>query len=298
MGFVKVDVGLLDSTLWANRDQRDTFLTALLMAKPYELEHPTPQLEVDSLACTGFEIPPGWYGFVPAAGQGILRKALVKPGPGMEALRSLGQPDPESRSKDFEGRRLVRIDGGYIVLNYIKYRDRDYTTADRSQRYRDRKKEKDHSVTASRRDGVTTRRDITQADAEADAEVHQPPSVSGAAAGAPVVVALPSAEGLWSPGQELLLRWKATWPGLDLLLELGRVLTFLQGHPKARYSHARLVPWVEAWLAKEAVGSRREPGALARAAPRTGAPPGGSSRAQVASMPSPKLERIPPGGAP
>lgn len=295
MGFVKLDTGLLTSTLWAHREEREVFITALLMAEPRELHQPAPQLEVDSLRETGFVVPPGWYGFVAAAGPGIVRQAIVKPGPGMAALRALGEPDPESRSKEFEGRRLVRVDGGYILLNYIKYRDRDYTTADRSRRYRERHK---GPVTASRRDAVTPRRDITQADAEAYAEVQQPPSVSAVAAGAPAPaqpLALPAAKGLWTPPQELLLRWKQAFPGLDVLAELGRIQAYLQGRPKVRYGEARLVPWVEAWLAEEA---KPQPGgASARAAPRGGAL-APQARPQAAALKTPKLERYAPGDAP
>lgn len=180
MGFVKLDSGLLTSTLWAHREEREVFITALLMAEPHELREPTPQLEVDSLQETGFIVPEGWYGFVAAAGPGILRQALVKPGPGMEALRALGRPDPESRSKEFDGRRMVRVDGGYILLNYIKYRDRDYTAADRSRRYRQRKQD---GGEPSRRDAVTLRRDvtgerrdITQAEAEYISTTSTPPT--------------------------------------------------------------------------------------------------------------------------
>lgn len=292
MGFVKLDTGLLTSTLWAHREEREVFITALLMAEPRELHQPAPQLEVDSLRETGFVVPPGWYGFVAAAGPGIVRQAIVKPGPGMAALKALGEPDPESRSKEFEGRRLVRVDGGYILLNYIKYRDRDYTTADRSRRYRERLKE---PVTASRRDAVTPRRDITQADAEAYAEVQQPPSVSAVAAGAP---ALPSAKGTWTATQEQLLRWTQAFPGLDVLAELGKIQAYLHEHPKVRFGVARLVPWVEEWLAKEAKG---QAGARGQAAPRGGPACGAlapQARPQAAALKAPKLERYASGDAP
>ncbi len=163
-GFVKIDQGILASTLWVDRDARDVFLTALLMAQPHELREPAPQLEVDSLAETGFVVPPGWYGFVPASGKGIIHRSLVPDeNAGMRALRMLGSPDPESRTPDFDGRRLIRIQGGYLVLNYIRYRERDYTAADRSRRWRDRQKLKRDATRSPTRDT----RDITQAEAEA-----------------------------------------------------------------------------------------------------------------------------------
>src|SRR6185437_13486679 len=113
MGFVKLDTGILDSTLWIEKDQRDVFITALLMAEPREFNEPQPQIEVDSMVPTGFVVPPGWYGFCAAAGSGIIRRSLTEHFSGMKALRELGSPDPESRTKTFEGRRLIRINGGY-----------------------------------------------------------------------------------------------------------------------------------------------------------------------------------------
>ena len=152
MPFVKLDCGILNSTLWFEREAREVFITALLMAEPYELTEPAPQIEVNSLTLTGWSVPPGWYGFVPAAGVGIIHRAGVSEDVGRAALVTLGSPEVSSRSPEYDGRRLVRVDGGYIVLNYIKYRERDATTADRSRRWRERQKEK-----ASRVSGGVTR---------------------------------------------------------------------------------------------------------------------------------------------
>jgi hypothetical protein len=139
-GFVKLDAGILTSTLWASRDQTDIFITSLLMAEPYELTSELPQIDVESLEETGWQVPPGWYGFVPAAGSAIIGRSHVDPVVGFKVLRALGSPDPESRTSAHDGRRLVRVDGGYIVLNYMKFRDRDYTAADRMRRLRERRK--------------------------------------------------------------------------------------------------------------------------------------------------------------
>ncbi len=163
MPFVKLDCGILNSTLWFEREAREVFITALLMAEPIETLEPLPQMAIHSLEHTGWSVPPGWYGFVPAASVGILHRAGVSLETGMGALERLGKPEDSSRSPEFEGRRLVRVDGGFIVLNYMKYRERDYTSAQRSARYRKR-------LAASRRDNNKSHRDITQAEAEAEAE--------------------------------------------------------------------------------------------------------------------------------
>jgi hypothetical protein len=142
MPFVKLDAGILTSTLWEEPDATKlVFLTALLMAGPYEVTEPMKQLEIRSLKTTSFVIPPGWYGFIAAAGIGIIRQARVEPEPGLTALEKLGDPDPASRSSAFEGRRLVRVEGGFVVLNFFKYRDRDYSAAERMRKLRARKAE-------------------------------------------------------------------------------------------------------------------------------------------------------------
>jgi hypothetical protein len=179
MPFVKLDCGMLNSTLWFERLAREIFITSLLMAEPCELFEEEPQIAIGSLDYTGWKIPPGKYGFVPAASVGIIRRAMIIEddiGPAMKALEMLGNPEESSRTQDFDGRRLVRVDGGFIVLNYYKYRDRDYTAAARQARYRERQRAKrtnkkdnaSHGVTGQR-NGVTSRQ-VTQAEAEAEAE--------------------------------------------------------------------------------------------------------------------------------
>lgn len=169
MAFVKLDTGILNSTLWIERDQREVFITALLMAEPREFSNPTRQIEVGRLEFTEFEAPPGWYGFVPAASVGIINRAGVEREAGMEALRKMGEPEIDSRSKEFEGRRMIRIDGGFLILNFMKYRDKDHTAAKRQQRLRDRRKAlldatSHRNDDESRRDNTLPERNITEAD--------------------------------------------------------------------------------------------------------------------------------------
>jgi hypothetical protein len=140
MPFVKLDTRILDSTLWLDATASRIFITALLMADPWELTEPKEQLEVRSLERTGFVVPAGWYGWIAAAGIGIIGRAHIGKAEGYAALEALGSADDESRSKEFEGRRLVRVDGGYIVLNYMKFRDFDHGAKERMKRLRDRKK--------------------------------------------------------------------------------------------------------------------------------------------------------------
>lgn len=154
MAYVKLDCGILDSTLWVDRDAREVFITALLMAQPFVLEKATNQIEVRTLKSTGFTVPPGPYGFIAAAGVGIIRRAGVEDQEaGLNALERLGKPEADSRTPSFGGRRLVRIDGGYLVLNFDKHRQRDRTAAERQKRYREAQKLQ--AVTRDKRNEVT-----------------------------------------------------------------------------------------------------------------------------------------------
>jgi hypothetical protein len=171
MAFVKLDCGILNSTLWVDREAREIFITALLMAVPRQLKDPEPTMSVDSLKTAKFVIPVGYYGMVEAAGPGIVRMAGLENQPGMKALRRLTEPDDESRSQDFDGRRLVRVDGGYIILNYDKYRTKDHTARQRMRDYRERERLK-----MLRRNEPTlrvTERIVTQVEAEVEVQAEK-----------------------------------------------------------------------------------------------------------------------------
>lgn len=137
MPFVKLDTCILDSSLWLDRIARDLFITALLMAEPHELREPAEQIRHDSCKGTGFFVPAGWYGIVRAAGPGIIYRAgMDSLADGLAALEKLGAPDPDSRSLEHGGRRMVRIDGGWLILNFQKYREKDYSARERVRRWR------------------------------------------------------------------------------------------------------------------------------------------------------------------
>lgn len=160
MPFVKLDCSMLNSSIWPEKAQRDIFITALLMAEPREFREPQVQIRVDRIEPTGWSVPAGWYGFVAAASVGIIHRAMVDREAGMKALAELGEPDAESKSKAYDGRRLVRVDGGFIALNYVDYRDRDHTAAERQKRWRERQKKKEETKTQVKRvNGMKGKRD-------------------------------------------------------------------------------------------------------------------------------------------
>lgn len=108
-------------------------------------------------------------GVVAASSDGIARRANVPLKATEKALAVLESPDPRSKSPDYDGRRIERIDGGWKILNYERYRDK-----------RSDKQVKDANRQKRHRDGNVTERDVTPshttsqrvaAEAEADTEV-------------------------------------------------------------------------------------------------------------------------------
>lgn len=257
MPFVKLDCKILDSTLWLDVEARDIFITALLMAGPWDTEKPMPQLDVNTMEPTGWEVPPGWYGFVPAAGPGIARRAGLDIKAGMAALVRLGATERESRSPSYEGRRLVRISGGFVVLNYMIYREKD-TSALRQKRWREKQKGS-NGVTPLRngRHGVT----VTQAEAEVEEDLCNNRTTNVRGRGVQGGKQLPPVPGA-RPRTELP-------PEIDFPLTTGMVAYLLAQAPEAepgetwglfRAWHSahgsRMASWAAAWQ----VWCRREAG--------------------------------------
>lgn len=119
-------------------------------------------------------------GFVPASIPGMARAAGLTVNECQEALRVLESPDPMSSSPQHEGRRIKRVDHGWIILNHFVYRDmvskaklQDYNRQKQAE-YRERvrmKKEalkealklKDHELGHN---GNPTREEVAQIDDE------------------------------------------------------------------------------------------------------------------------------------
>lgn len=172
MPFVKLDCEMLESTTWMDVAASRIFVTALLMASPGELEKDTEQLEVREYKGTGYIIPAGFYGFVRASADGIVSHSKLEEEEGLAALERLCAPEKKSRSPEYEGRRMARVGRDYLVLNFMKFRDRDMTAAVRAKRWRERQKMRSHSAAFVTRDETGDTRDSrrreTRAEAEAD----------------------------------------------------------------------------------------------------------------------------------
>lgn len=90
---------LLDSSLWASATPatRCVWITFLLDADP--------------------------EGYIPMSVPGLARRANVTLQAARAAIEMLEAPDPDSRTPDFEGRRIAKVPGGWRVLNFVAKRE-------------------------------------------------------------------------------------------------------------------------------------------------------------------------------
>lgn len=120
-GYTKLDSSIIDSSIWAEDDTTvKVWLTILAMKDQ--------------------------YGYVAASIVGLAGRARKTVPETQAALAKLMSPDPYSRTKDDEGRRIREVDGGWVVINHSKFRemgrsvDRRAYLAGKKRESRERKK--------------------------------------------------------------------------------------------------------------------------------------------------------------
>lgn len=118
------------------------------------------------------------HGEVQGSAPGIARLAGVTLEACTKALEKFLSPDPHSRTPDFEGRRIEKVDGGWSLLNHGKYmrmaskEDQMDKSAERSRRYRQRVAERDrHGPSRSVTDSHATPRSVTRNRPDSDSDV-------------------------------------------------------------------------------------------------------------------------------
>lgn len=151
MTFTKLFSSITESTIWdENSDTRIVWVTMLAMADRWGRV----------------------FGSIP----GLANRSRVSIQKVREALEVFKSPDPESRTKVDDGRRIRDIDGGWFLINHGKYRalrdedERRMYKAEKQRQYRSRGKSVDNSgqsgppLTSVERSGHN-------ADADADTEI-------------------------------------------------------------------------------------------------------------------------------
>ena len=171
-GFTKLQASIIHSTIWREPDHiRIVWITMLAMA--------------DSKGRVEGSVP------------GLADIARVSFENCQLALLRLSSPDPWSRDPDNEGRRIKAIRGGWLILNYMKYRDP--LSTERVRRYRARKQEADETVTCVSE--TEKRYETPETDPEEEADLIDPSLRSGSVPG--VNTTVPTSEEVNPPSYQL-----------------------------------------------------------------------------------------------
>lgn len=97
-GYVKVYESILQSTIWLETPDTKIVWITMLALKDKE-------------------------GVVRASIPGLAKTSGVTIEACQAAINCFLSPDPFSRTRDFEGRRIQEVDGGWFLINHAKYRD-------------------------------------------------------------------------------------------------------------------------------------------------------------------------------
>jgi hypothetical protein len=237
-GYTKLFAAILDSTVWrAENPTRLVFITMLAMC--------------DRFGCIEASIP------------GLADRARVSLEECEKALASLQSPDPYSRSKDLDGRRITPIDGGWQLVNYEKYRkilsedERRAYLRQKQQEYRDRVKARVNTALTN----VNNVSDTSTPSTQALPSPSPSPSPEGSRPRRPTPRAARSAT---APDQDFEKFWKsypkrtgkaaarAAWatakPGLATVLA---ALEWQTRRPEWTSDAGRFIPHPGTWLRQE-----------------------------------------------
>lgn len=246
-GYSKLDCGIIHSTVWQEpHDVRVAWITLLAMTDA--------------------------EGYIRAALPAVAKLVDVSIPRMQEIIVTLCSPDEYSRTRDFDGKRLEVVDGGWRILNYIKYREGlkqpDTTNCERQKRYRNKQKQTTQQkqiVTAEPLRAVTDRYSNGYAEAEAEAEADakankdsttyysaEPDSGSTRHPVEEPVMAFPC-KGLklksYGLKQSKLDEWLETYgDSLNVPHELRSARQWLLDNPKRQKTHNGMTKFLGAWL--------------------------------------------------
>lgn len=220
-----------------------------------------------------------WDGFVEAHPAIISAKTGLSLSRVRAALKVLGEPDPDSRSKAEDGRRIVAVDvdhaKGWHVVNYKHYRElRD--SEERRKYHRDYWHKRKHStpLNQTQPDSTTTQPHSTHVDVEVDVEEEVEgastclpasevvgPSVESTEV-APSPSVSPPADSVfqfptnrrgqfYGVSSEQIVQFQALYPAVDVMQQLRSALGWTISEPTKRKTIRGMPAFLNRWLARE-----------------------------------------------
>ena len=233
--FVKIYNSILDSSIWLE-DYATKIVWITMLAMAHE------------------------DGIVRASVGGLAHRANVKREECEAAIEKLLAPDPDSKSKEHDGRRIEQADGGWLVINHRKYRDlrtpKQISVSERVRKHRENKENKLHETQCN---------DVTpEAEAEAEAEAYTSTSTSlrsvdvcSEPSGSPPAHRLPlNDKTLYDIHYPKIAELKELYPAVDVEQQLRNMRGWLDANPDRRKTRRGIMGFVHRWLAKEQDGAK------------------------------------------
>lgn len=174
-----------------------------------------------------------------------------------EGIAELSKPDPKSRSKTSEGRRIALLEPerewGWYLINYEFYanlRTRDEVrTANRERKRRQRERDRQEQpegvtpVTPGHGESHHIDREVDRERKDMSTEPASPPLVP--------VISLPLNTGNEYPiYQGLIDEWQALYPAVDVLQDLRNMRGWLDANPRKRKTKAGIKRFCAGWLSR------------------------------------------------
>lgn len=126
------------------------------------------------------------HGMVSASVPGLAHIARVTEKECRDALRCLAAPDPDSRTKTLQGRRISEVDGGWEIINYPIYRDRASEEQRREQERLRKQRYRARASSVHPPSRLSLNVPPSEAEAEAEAEAPADGDLQGLGKGADV----------------------------------------------------------------------------------------------------------------
>lgn len=207
-------------------------------------------------------------GYVGASIPGLAHAARVSVDGCRAALDKFLGPDPDSRTKENEGRRIEICDGGWRLLNYETHRERaseirhNVMSALRMRELRKRRKEAAASAAVvtdvpEQDKQLQSLPNVPQAEAEAYADSDKkkkkkdspPPSTADVPAVFPIFPCVGSAK-TWRLPDTLLEEMREAYPALDVLAEGRRAHAWCVANARNRKTATGMPRFLNAWFAR------------------------------------------------
>lgn len=186
-------------------------------------------------------------GYIIGTDVAIARRINVPLDQFKECMGVLMSPDPESNSKEHEGRRLIPSDGerGYKAVNYVAYKELKTEDERRAYMREYMRKRRNGNGVADVNFCKTELAQLTHAEAEAEAEE----KTLG-------VFPCDGRVKTWKFTDKHLAKLKEAFPSINILAEAKKAKLWIEAHPSRRKTARGMLSYLMGWMERAQNGGK------------------------------------------